>query len=413
MINQLRALVLPILSLGVDPEDSEEVRLRKILLVGGSTFILLAAFPWGLVYLYFGELWVGVVNLVYIAITALTLVAFSKSRRYQFLRFSQLAFGLLLPLLWTIILGGYVGSSGVILWSLTSPMGALLFYDSRRALRWVAVYFLVTLLSGLIAPLIQGSNNLPGSLIAIFFVLNLVGVSTVVILFFKYFIDQREKAYRLLHLEEQKAENLLLNILPREIAAILKNENRTIADQFEGASILFADLVGFTPLTAVLAPVEMVELLNEVFSHFDALVEKYDVEKIRTIGDNYMVAAGVPRPRPDHAEALARMALDMRAYLDSRPNTNGRQVEFRIGINSGPVIGGVIGRKKFVYDLWGDAVNTASRMESQGVPGKIQITETTYDLIKEEFVCEPRGVMQVKGKGEMRTWFLVGENSKT
>jgi guanylate cyclase len=399
--------------LGADPEDGEEDRLRKILLVGGSVSIVLAALPWGLIYLYFGERWVGIVNLVYIAITAATLLDFRRTRRYGLLRFSQLAFGLILPLLWTIILGGFVGSSGVILWSLTAPMGALLFYDSRRALRWVAAYFLVILLSGLASPLVQGSNNLPESIIAIFFVLNLVGVSMVVILFFKYFIDQREKTYRLLHLEEQKADNLLLNILPREIAAVLKNENRTIADQFDGASILFADLVGFTPLTAELAPVEMVELLNEVFSQFDVLVEKYDLEKIRTIGDNYMVAAGVPRRRRDHALALAHLALDMRAYLDSRPKDNGRPVEFRIGINSGPVIGGVIGKKKFVYDLWGDAVNTASRMESQGVPGKIQIAEATYDLIKEEFVCEPRGVMQVKGRGAMRTWFLVGKNSKT
>jgi adenylate cyclase len=342
----------------------------------------------------------------------LTLFAFGKTRRYQFLRFSQLAFGLLLPLLWTVVLGGFVGSSGVILWSLTTPMGALLFYDSRRALLWVVAYLGLILLSGLIAPYIQASNNLPGSMITTFYVLNLLGVSILVILFFKYFIDQREKAIRLLHDEEQKAESLLLNILPREIAAILKNENRTIADQYEGASILFADLVGFTSLTAELAPVEMVELLNELFSHFDALVEKYDLEKIRTIGDNYMVASGVPRPQPDHAAALARMALDMRAYLDARNSTNGRQVEFRIGINSGPVIGGVIGRKKFVYDLWGDAVNIASRMESHGMPGMIQITDTTYELIKEEFVCEPRGTMQVKGRGEMQTWFLVGEKQK-
>jgi guanylate cyclase len=352
---------------------------------------------------------VGLVNLVYIVFTSLSLAAFNRSRRYRFLRISQLTLGLVLPILWTIILGGFVGSSGVILWSLATPMGALLFYESRRALRWVAAYFGLILLSWLIAPYIQAQNNLPASVITALFVLNLVGVSLVVILFFKYFIDEKDKAYRLLHIEEQKAEDLLLNVLPREIAAILKNENRTIADQFDGASILFADLVGFTPLTAELAPVAMVDLLNEVFSHFDDLVEKYDLEKIRTIGDNYMVAAGVPRPRPDHAESLARLALDMRVYLDSRPSRNGKRLEFRIGINSGPVIGGVIGRKKFVYDLWGDAVNIASRMESQGIPGKIQITETTYQLIKDEFHCEPRGAMQVKGKGEMQTWFLVGE----
>jgi guanylate cyclase len=295
------------------------------------------------------------------------------------------------------------------MWSLITPMGAMLLYDSRRALRWGGAYLLTLLVVGLLDPLIRHPNHLSPGVITAFFVLNLAGVSSIVILFLKYFIDDKDQAYRLLHIEERKAQDLLLNILPREIAAILKDNPRTIADQFDGASILFADLVGFTPLTARLAPVEMVNLLNEVFSIFDALVEKYDLEKIRTIGDNYMVASGAPRPRPDHAQALARLALDMQAYLHGRPVENGREISFRIGINSGPVIGGVIGRKKFVYDLWGDPVNLASRMESQGLPGKIQISEATYALIKDEFICEPRGPLAIKGKGEMCTWFLVGE----
>ncbi len=153
----------------------------------------------------------------------------------------------------------------------------------------------------------------------------------------------------------------------------------------------------------------MVRLLNEIFSHFDSLVEKYDLEKIRTIGDNYFVASGVPRPRPDHAHALARMALDMCEYISSRPpSRTGKRLDFRIGINSGPVVAGVIGRKKFVYDVWGDAVNLGSRMESTGTAGKIQIGRATYELIKDDFACEPRGTVTVKGKGEMETWYLVG-----
>ena len=166
-------------------------------------------------------------------------------------------------------------------------------------------------------------------------------------------------------------------------------------------------MVNFTPLTAAMAPADMINLLNEVFSYFDSLVEKYDVEKIRTIGDSYMVAAGVPRPCPDHAHVLARMALDIQAYLRSNPICVDKHIDFRVGINSGPVVAGVIGRKKFIYDLWGDAVNTASRMESHGAPGQIQITRETYELIKDEFVCERRGKVMVKGKGEMETWYLV------
>jgi guanylate cyclase len=166
--------------------------------------------------------------------------------------------------------------------------------------------------------------------------------------------------------------------------------------------------VNFTPLTASLPPAEMVDLLNEVFSYFDSLVEKYGVEKIRTIGDSYMVAAGVPRPRPDHAHALARMALEMCDYVSRHTFKNGHSLNFRVGLNSGPLIAGVIGRKKFIYDIWGDAVNTASRMESHGAAGKIQISRATYDLIQDDFICEPRGSITVKGKGEMEVWYVVG-----
>jgi guanylate cyclase len=215
-----------------------------------------------------------------------------------------------------------------------------------------------------------------------------------------YFVGQK-------NMFQQKSETLLLNILPKEIAAILKNESRTIADHYDEASVLFADMVGFTPLSAQLPPVEMVELLNEVFSFFDSLLDKYGVEKIRTIGDSYMVASGVPRGRSDHAQALAYMALEMRDYIASHTFRNNQRVNFRIGINSGSMIAGVIGRRKFVYDVWGDAVNIASRMESHGLGGAVQITQSTYQLIKDEFTCEPRGTVNVKGKGEMEVWLVV------
>jgi class 3 adenylate cyclase len=212
---------------------------------------------------------------------------------------------------------------------------------------------------------------------------------------------------RIIETERAKSDSLLLNILPKEIAKTLKERNGTIADHFEEASILFADIVDFTPLSEQMTPAEMIELLNEMFSYFDSLVEEHDLEKIRTIGDNYMVTSGVPRPRPDHAQALARMALDMRNFASAPPALVNGQLQLRIGINSGPVVAGVIGHKKFQYDVWGSAVNTASRMETQGAPGKIQITQATYELVKEEFICEPRGSVTVKGIGAMDTWFLV------
>jgi guanylate cyclase len=310
-----------------------------------------------------------------------------------------------------LALGGFVNSSVVILWSLICPLGALLFDEPRHAPFWFAGYAALVALSGLLEPFVRAANRLPPSLVLFFFVMNVGAVSFIAFVLLYSFVGQKNAALRLLRLEQAKSESLLLNILPREIAAILKNENRTIADHYDGASILFADMVNFTPMSAEMSPVEMVELLNEIFSHFDSLIESYGLEKIKTVGDCYMVAAGVPRARPDHAQALTRLALDMRAYLKNRTFKASRPVDFRIGINSGPVLAGVIGRKKFIYDLWGDAVNTASRMESHGAGGAIQITRATYEIIKDAFVCEPRGTIHVKGKGEMEVWHVLASRS--
>jgi len=395
-------------SLGADPSDSPELALQKRVLVYSSFLVMLASAVWGLLLVLNREPLAGGLSLFYTLATVLILLRFARDRRYQFFLYSQVTFGLLIPFLQTLMLGGIAASSGIILWSLSSPLGVLLLSVPRRAIPWWLAYLAQVILAGLLQPYLDPENNLPAPLVTAFFVMNITAITSLALVMLIYFVNQKNEAYRLLHIEEQKAQDLLLNILPREIAAILKSEQRTIAEHFEGASILFADLVGFTPLTTSLAPVEMVNLLNKIVSHFDDLVEKYDLEKIRTIGDNYMAASGVPRPRPDHAQAMARLALEMNAYVERLPPVQGRRIEFRIGINSGPVIGGVIGRKKFVYDLWGDAVNVASRMESQGLPGRIQITHNTYELIKNEFVCEPRGSLEVKGRGELQTWFLVG-----
>lgn len=208
--------------------------------------------------------------------------------------------------------------------------------------------------------------------------------------------------------ERAKSERLLLNILPEAIAERLKTDPGVIADQFDSVTILFADIVAFTPLSERMSAHQTVVWLNDVYSAFDSFVQRNGVEKIRTIGDGYMVAAGVPTPRSDHATAIAGLAVDMRDHVAGLAPIGGQSVAIRIGINSGPVVGGVIGTHKFQYDIWGDAVNTASRMESHGLPGHIQITAATHDLIKDEFVCESRGTIDVKGKGEMKTWFVEG-----
>jgi guanylate cyclase len=237
--------------------------------------------------------------------------------------------------------------------------------------------------------------------------LNIAVGGTMVFTLLALFAQQRQEALTALQIAQDKAENLLLNVLPRPIAEKLKAEPQTIADHFVSASILFADVVDFTRRSERMSPAEVVGVLDHLFSHFDMLADRYEVEKIKTIGDAYMVAAGVPSPRPDHARVLALMALDMVDAMRTSDEVGHLGLELRIGINSGPVVAGVIGRKRFLYDLWGDAVNTASRMESSGTAGRIQITRATHDLIEDEFVCEARGTISVKGKGEMETWYLL------
>jgi adenylate cyclase len=213
-----------------------------------------------------------------------------------------------------------------------------------------------------------------------------------------------------LALERTRSEGLLLNVLPRAIADRLKAGETTIADQFSDVTILFADLVGFSDLSRKLSPRQLVELLNDIFSEFDALADVHGLEKIKTIGDSYFVAAGIPLPRADHASAIAEMALAMVSALRQFDSHRKLGVEMRVGINTGPVVAGVIGKKKFIYDAWGEAVNIASRMESHSQPGRIQITSATHRLLKDRFVTEKRGVIEVKGTGPMTTYWLLGKN---
>ena len=220
-------------------------------------------------------------------------------------------------------------------------------------------------------------------------------------------ITERKLAQEALKFQQEQSEKLLLNILPKPIAERLKAKQSTIADSFADVSVLFADIVGFTELSARMSPTELVKRLNVIFSHFDQLAEKYGVEKIKTIGDAYMVVGGLPMPRDDHAEAIAQMALGMQAKIAKLCADTGEKLAIRVGINSGPVVAGVIGVSKFTYDLWGDTVNVAARMEATGFAGRIQVTDVTYELLKDKYLLERRGVIQVKGKGNMMTYWLL------
>lgn len=223
--------------------------------------------------------------------------------------------------------------------------------------------------------------------------------------------SQLQETNHQLALEQEKSDRLLLSILPEPIACQLKEGQNNIADGFADVTVLFADIVNFTPLATRVSPVDLVALLNRIFSVFDHLTEQHGVEKIKTIGDAYMVVGGIPTHRPDHAQAIADMALAMQAEIQRINCDLDEPLDIRIGINTGPVVAGVIGTKKFIYDLWGDAVNIASRMESSGLPGRIQVTETTYNHLKDEYQLEGRSQVEIKGKGIMQTYWLVGRKA--
>ena len=390
-----------------NPEDSEELRIKKIIAM--TAFIIgISIWPlYGLVYFIFNERLAALVCISAMVLHTLFLLHYSFFRNFDA---TVYAFNIVFVLAITsghILLGGFSQSGMVLLYVFITPIYFVVAYKPRQGLFLFLAFAVIFIIAAILEPYyLRPSNNFPHNVITALVVINSLIVTTYLILGIYYFVWQNEILSRKVLGEQARSESLLLNILPKEIVAILKIENRVIADQFDSATILFADVVNFTPMSAKMTPVELVELLNEVYSYFDLLVEKYGLEKIKTIGDCYMVAAGVPRRRPDHALVLTSLAIDIRDYV-SQHEFRGHNLSFRIGLNSGSVVAGVIGQKKFAYDLWGDAVNTASRMESHSTGGSIQVTESTYDLIKEEFACDPRGTIQVKGKGEMSVWFVT------
>jgi adenylate cyclase len=403
----MAAMQARLAAIGADPRDDEETRQGKALLVLTSVLILPIAVVWGSLYLIFGS-WVGYVPFAYAVVLLSAILAFARTRNFAILLYVNVVDILLAPTLSMIPLGGFLPSSGVGLWGILAPVGALVFMGPRAGLRWFVAYLAVFMASGLAGQIVGPISTVPDWFTSTMLGLNVAVGGSVVFILIATFLSQRDRAMAALAREEQRSESLLLNVLPAEIAPRLKAGESPIADAYEQVTVLFADIVGSTILAERLDAKQLVALLNEIFSRFDLVAERHGVEKIRTIGDNYMCVAGVPRRRADHAQVMARMALGMRACLDDI-RAAGEDIEFRIGLNSGPCVGGVIGLRKFVFDIWGDSVNTASRMESHGAPGRIQLSDATYELIRDEFTCEPRGTIDVKGKGPMRTWFLVGE----
>jgi guanylate cyclase len=401
---QRSGVVRRLARIGAVPTDTPEQALRKEILVMGSVLTTVMAFVWVGTYWALGLRLSATIPLVYqiASITNLTILA--RTKREGIYVKTDLTLTLLLPFVLQLSLGGFLPSSGVVLWSFLAPLNALMYYGHKGSLRWFLAFTTVAGLSGALDPLLTNQAVIPHGVVILFFVLNVLGVTGSAFSTLHYFVTERERYATALNVERERSERLLLNVLPEPIAARLKSGERWIADARPEVGVLFADIAGFTPMSERATPDEVVRLLDDVFSTFDELATRYGLEKIKTIGDAYMVASGLLDSEPTHSERLADMALAMREEIGRR----GQDLSLRIGIDIGPVVAGVIGRSKFIYDLWGDTVNTASRMESHGIPGRIQVTESVRNRLAGEYRFEARGTIDVKGKGPMTTFMLIG-----
>jgi adenylate cyclase len=403
---RLPAWLQRVAGLGVLPADSDELRTRKEVLTLSSVLMASLAVVWVGTYAALGLWWSAAIPFAYQLASAASIYTFARTRRFLLFRRSQLWMSLLLPFALQWSLGGFENSSAVSLWAFTAPLGALLFVGAREAVPWFLAFAgLVVVSVGIDSSVAASAPDVPKGLALTFFGLNILGPTTTAYVLLQYFVRAREQA-------QARSERLLLNVLPAPVAARLKREEGVIADAHDAVTVLFADIVGFTPLAGGLSPSEVVALLDQVFARWDALAGRFGVEKIKTIGDAYMAAAGIPIPRDDHAEAIAEMALAMRPEAKRCADEAGLPFEVRIGIETGPVVAGVIGRAKFIYDLWGDTVNTASRMESHAPPGAIQVTERAQQRLAHAYAFHPRGQLDVKGKGSMTAYLLVARRDE-
>lgn len=387
---------------GLTSEDPEEEALRRQSLVVMALGIDLLAVLWVATYAWLGLYWSAAIPLAYQVITTVGLVLLARTGRFDVFRTLQLGLMLLLPVLLQWSLGGFEASSGIMLWSLAAPLGALVF--TSRPGPWFLGYVALTVASGIVDPFLTPAE-IPRVVTVNFFVLNIVAVSGVVYYLLRHFIQGMAA-------ERRKSELLILNVLPSSVARRLKAGERPLADRFEHAGILFADIVGFTPISEEVEPDALVDFLDELFTQFDDVTERWGLEKIKTVGDAYIVLAGVPELGSGDIEALADAALEMRDLVKDVRLPNGAPLQVRIGMDVGPVVAGVIGTRKFAYDLWGDSVNTASRMESSGIPGEIQVTERAYQHLAGRYRFQARGPIEVKGKGVISTYLLKGRSEQ-
>ena len=392
-----------LLSVADEPTDDDDLRLRKHVGVAAGLVIGIGALQLPLMAQGIPVSWAVALTMAPISLANVALLASTK-------RFDRYLVVLILivtvfPAFVTVALGGMVGSSGGYIFAFVAPLFAILALGRRRATVWLLVYLAVLLVLILLDPIISRAIPLqPYGLRLIFWASNLSAPLLIIFFLLRYSERRRREA-------QARADELLTNAIPLSIATRLKRGEERIADAYPETTVLFADLAGFTPWARRTDPDRIVSALDALFSLFDELAAEYGVEKIKTIGDEYMAVAGAPEPRADHAAAAANLGLAMLRTMDEAREPLLLPLELRIGLASGPVVGGVIGQRRLLFDLWGDTANTASRMQSSGVPGRIQVAPSTWERLRTAFTFEERQV-EIKGIGAMTTYLLVPAPSR-
>ncbi len=413
-----RGLISRLGDAAVDVNDSEEVKLRKTLLIFASGLMNLAAVLWLALYWWMGLKLPTSIPLGFQILSALVVLIYLRTRNFDFFRVAQLSLFLFFPFVIQWSIGSFVSSSGIALLAILAPIGAMVCYGPRQSIPWFFAYVVLTILSGVFDFFLARGENygIPMKTVAVFFVMNFTIISTMVYLLLRYFVQERNRyekqlaeQHELVRIEREKSERLLVSILPTHIAERLKLQPGTIADGFADVSVMFADVVDFTRMAEELTPNQVVSFLDDVFTRFDRLTTKYGLDKIKTIGDAYMVVGGLAGERLNYVDHVADMALEIMELTQSDPQLRRLSVQLHIGIATGPAIAGVIGATRFIYDLWGDTVNLSSRLTSEAAGGMILVDKTTYRRLGHRYSFDEPRTIAIKGKGETTVYRLSGK----
>ncbi len=401
----------------IDPADDDVTRLRKTLLLLASGLMNVAVVVWVLVYWWMGLKVPTSIPFAFQALSALVVLIYLRTKNFAFFGFAQLSLFLFFPFIAQWAIGSFVSSSGVALLALLAPIGAMVCFGPKESIPWFFAFVVLTVLSGFFDYYLGSGedNGIPLKTIAVFFVMNFTILSTMIWLLLRYFVQQRDnfqvelgRQHALLEEERKKSDRLLNSVLPEHVANRLKDQSGTIADGFTDVSVMFADVAGFTRLSERLSPKQVVAFLDAVFSRFDELVDHHRLDKIKTIGDAYMVAGGLAGDSSDYVERTANLALDMIEISRTDPSLQQYGLQLHVGVATGPVIAGVIGSKRFVYDLWGDTVNVAFRLTGEAENGTIVVDKTTYRRINSRYKFDGEREIKVKGKDPMTVYRLNG-----